>query len=392
MIIPRLALRNLLGAGLRTWLNVLVLSFAFVAIIWTQGLYIGMNDQAEQAQIEAEYAGGQYWQEKYDPFDPLSLQDAHGLIPPVLQQMIDKKQATPILIVQGAIYPNGRVQSVQIKGIDPKQDLISIPSQFLRGEREELPALIGSRMAENSGLKVGDLVTIRWRDAQGTFDARDVLIVQVMKTSVQSVDLGQIWVPLSELQTLAQMQNEATITVIASHTDTESLPMVSGWEFKGLDFLLSDIKALVQSKTVGASIMYIMLLLLAMLAIFNTQVLSIFRRKKEIGTLVALGFTKGQVIRLFTLEGAMHGLLAAGMAAIYGIPMLVYFAHKGWALPDAYDSYGFAIGEKLFPVYSVGLIMGTAALVFLVTTIVSFMPTRKIAKLKPTEALRGRIS
>ena len=390
MIIPRLALRNLLGAGLRTWLNVLVLSFAFVAIIWTQCLYIGMSDQVEQAQIEAEYAGGQLWHEKYDPFDLLSLQDAHGIIPPSLQQMIEKKQATPVLVVQGAIYPNGRIQSVLIKGIDPGQTLISLPSHFLQEEREELPALIGSRMAESSGLKIGDLVTIRWRDAHGTFDARDVLIVQIMKTSVQSIDQGQIWVPLAKLQALAQMENEATFTILASNS--EAVPEVPGWEFKNLDFLLRDIKELVQGKTVGASIMYVMLLLLAMLAIFNTQVLSIFRRKKEIGTLVALGFTKGQVIRLFTLEGALHGLLAAGMAAIYGIPLLVYFATKGWALPDVYDSYGFAIGEKLFPVYSVGLIVGTTILVFLVTSIVSFMPTRKIAKLKPTEALRGRIS
>ena len=304
--------------------------------------------------------------------------------------MIEKKQATPVLVVQGAIYPNGRIQSVLIKGIDPGQTLISLPSHFLQEEREELPALIGSRMAESSGLKIGDLVTIRWRDAHGTFDARDVLIVQIMKTSVQSIDQGQIWVPLAKLQALAQMENEATFTILASNS--EAVPEVPGWEFKNLDFLLRDIKELVQGKTVGASIMYVMLLLLAMLAIFNTQVLSIFRRKKEIGTLVALGFTKGQVIRLFTLEGALHGLLAAGMAAIYGIPLLVYFATKGWALPDVYDSYGFAIGEKLFPVYSVGLIVGTTILVFLVTSIVSFMPTRKIAKLKPTEALRGRIS
>ena len=53
MIIPKLALRNILGAGLRTWLNVVVLSFAFVAIIWTQGLYEGMNAQAERASVDA---------------------------------------------------------------------------------------------------------------------------------------------------------------------------------------------------------------------------------------------------------------------------------------------------------------------------------------------------
>ena len=52
MMIVRLAFRNILGAGMRTWLNVLALSFAFVTIIFLQGLYDGMNDQSEQADPE----------------------------------------------------------------------------------------------------------------------------------------------------------------------------------------------------------------------------------------------------------------------------------------------------------------------------------------------------
>ena len=59
------------------------------------------------------------------------------------------------------------------------------------------------------------------------------------------------------------------------------------------------------------------MLLMAMLAVFDTQVLSIFRRQKEIGTYVALGMTRGQVVGLFTLEGAMHSVLAALVGAVY---------------------------------------------------------------------------
>ena len=61
-------------------------------------------------------------------------------------------------------------------------------------------------------------------------------------------------------------------------------------------------------------------------------------------------------------------------------------------MPAATDSYGFALGEKLFPIYSVGLVLGTTLLVMIVTTIASFLPTRKIAKLRPTDALRGKMS
>jgi ABC-type lipoprotein release transport system permease subunit len=390
VIIPKLALRNLLGAGLRTWLNVVVLSFAFVVIIWTQGLYEGMNAQAERASVDAALGGGQYWQEKYDPLDVFSLEDAHAIVPDSLRAMIAANRATAILVVQGTLYPKGRIHPVMIKGIDPDQQLLSLPSHFLKTGEDRFPALIGSRMAKSTGLKVGDTVTMRWRDAHGTFDARDVEIVQVMKTIVPSIDQGQVWIPLDRLRILAGMEEEAGLVVVAQ--GALERPEAPGWVFRDLDFLLSDIKQLVRMKSAGAAILYFVLILLAMLAIFDTQVLSIFRRKKEMGTLMAFGFTRGRVIRLFTLEGALHGVLAAIVAALYGIPFLTWFARRGWALPEAMDSYGFAIGEKLFPVYSAGLVVATTLLVLMITTIVSFLPTRKIAKLKPTDALRGRMS
>jgi putative ABC transport system permease protein len=61
-------------------------------------------------------------------------------------------------------------------------------------------------------------------------------------------------------------------------------------------------------------------------------------------------------------------------------------------MPEVVDTMGFALGEKLYSTYSVGLVVGTIFLVLMVTTIVSFLPTRKIAKLKPTDALRGKLS
>jgi putative ABC transport system permease protein len=390
MIIPRLALKNLLGAGLRTWLNAVVLSLSFVLIIFLQSLYKGMGDQAKQAKIDTEFGGGQYWHESYDPFDPLTLEDAHGVVPGPLQEKIDEGKATPILVAQATVYPEGRLRTILLKGIDPQQSVVNLPSKFLEQEGEDIPALIGTRMARNTGFKLGDMVTVRWRDVKGTFDARDFQITQVMKTSVSTVDQGQIWIPLEKMRELMGMENESSLVVIAKNT--EEIPGVTGWNFKSLEFLLADIESLVKTKTAGGSIMYIFLLSLAMLAIFNTQVLSIFRRRKEMGTMMAMGFTRSKVIQLFTLEGAMHSVLAAIIAAIYGIPFLVWFSKTGWALPEATEDFGFALGEKLFPIYSVGLVLGTVILVLLVTTIVSFLPTRKIAKLKPTDALRGKMT
>ncbi|MCJ7643044.1 MAG: FtsX-like permease family protein [Candidatus Aminicenantes bacterium] len=390
MIVLKLASKNLLGAGLRTWLNVFVLSLAYVLIIFTQGLLEGMNKQAEEAMIASEVGGGQYWHPAYDPYDPLSLPDAHEPVPGGLRSLAEAGKAAPVLVIQGTIYPGGRLFTVLVKGIEPGQTVLNIPTSFLDAAGDDIPVLIGNRMAKATGLKAGDTVTLQWRDARGTFDARDATVVQVMTTSVQTIDAGQIWIPLARLRAMTGLEGEATFVILAQGA---ARPFEAGaWIFKSRDDFLADVRALVESKTAGSSILYAIFLALAMLGIFDTQVLSIFHRRKEMGTLMALGFTRGRLIRLFTLEGALNGVLAMLVASAYGIPLLTWMARTGWALPGDTDSYGFAIGERLFPSYGAGLVAGTTILVLLTTTVISFLPTRKIAKLKPTDALRGRMT
>lgn len=390
MLILKLAYRNMIGAGLRTWLNVVALSFAFVAIIFLQGVYDGMNDQVERATIEAWYGGGQYWQEFYDPYDPFSLNNAHAVLSPGLSQLVHRKEATPILIRQGTIYPQGRFRNIALKGIDPHQQIIAIPSSQLVADSSIIPALIGTRMAKHTGLKKGDYITVQWRTVHGTFDAREVKIAGVFQTTVQEIDNDQLWIPLAQLQQITEMPDEATLVII-KQGKTE-FPIIPGWKEKNLDLLLADLHAMVKMKSIGGSIFYTILLLLAMLAIFDTQVLSIWHRRKEMGTLMALGMTRTQLIGLFTLEGSFHGILAAMVGALYGIPLLSLFARNGWPLPKSTDDFGIAFGDRIFPVYSIGLIAGTTLLVLTVTAIVSFLPTKKIATLKPTDALRGKLT
>jgi putative ABC transport system permease protein len=391
MAIPKLAFRNLLGGGTKTWLNALVLSLAFVTIIWGQSLFEGVDKQGSKLLMDMEAGAGQYWASGYDPYDPFTLQDAHRVLSGPVKTLADEGRATPILIVQGTIYPGGRMQSILLKGIDPGQSVLSFPSSSLKAGNHDIPALIGTRMAKSAGLAKGDTVTVRWRDARGAFDAKDLLIVDIFQTEVQVIDLGQVWVPLETLRSMAGMAGQATIVVVAKGFGPA--PAADGWTFQGLDVLLSDIKTLVRAKSIGFSIFYTTLMCLAMLALFNTQVLSIWRRRKEIGTLMALGMTRLRVIVLFTLEGTLLSVLAAAVGAVYGIPLLLYMAKYGWTLPSGQaDSFNLALSNKIYPSYTIGLIVVTAVIVLITTTVVSYLPARKIAKLKPTDALRGRLS
>jgi putative ABC transport system permease protein len=215
------------------------------------------------------------------------------------------------------------------------------------------------------------------------------MIAGIFSTTVPSVDGGQVWIPLDRLQQMMMLPGEATLAVVKNRENTWS--DVKGWNFKTQGMLLEDIDKIIRTKTVGGAVIWGILLMLAMLAVFDTQVLSIFRRQKEIGTYIALGMTRRQVVALFTAEGALHSVLAALLGALYGIPLLALQASKGIALPATSKDYGISMADRIYPQYSIGLILSTIIIIMLTTTIVSYWPSKKISKMKPTDALRGKV-
>jgi putative ABC transport system permease protein len=212
MLILRLAFRNIVGAGLRTWLNVFVLSAAFVMIVWVQGMIEGMNRTIMTFKIDTDLGGGQYWSRSYDPYDPLTYEDSHTPLSDGLVSLLSSGDATPVLITTGAIYPQGRIRSTIIVGMDPDQQILNLPSHGLSPDGDGgVPAMIGSEMARETELDVGDYVTVRWRDANGTFDADEVRIAQIVDFAVPGMDRGQIWLPLGELQRMLVVPGEARL-------------------------------------------------------------------------------------------------------------------------------------------------------------------------------------
>ena len=99
----KMAYRNLVGAGLRTWLNVIVLSFSFLVIIWMKGIITGWNHQAKVDMTNWEIGEGQYWQEGYDPHDPFTFTDSHAPVPEEFLGEIERGDMEPSLIAQGTI-------------------------------------------------------------------------------------------------------------------------------------------------------------------------------------------------------------------------------------------------------------------------------------------------
>jgi len=391
MLLVKLAFRNITHAGLRTWLNVIVLSIAFVLIVLTEGLYDGMSTQVKDAEIDSNVGGGQFWQKDYNPYDPFSLEKSHSEIPTNLKNEIKKGNASALLIISAAIFPRNLIQSVSLKGIDPNQKIVNLPTSILSEESDTnvIPGLIGSRMAKSVGLQAGDYVSARWQNIKGTFDAGDIKIVKVVEINVPSIDKGQIWIPLGKLRKMMQAPEQATI--ITLNKNINKIPEGTGeWILKDHNYLLKDLNENISRKRIYSNFMFSLLVGMALLAVFDTQVLSIFRRRKEIGTLMALGMTKWSVIFLFTLEGCLIGILSFIAGSVYGFPILTYLAKEGLVLPRMIERSQFAVLLTLYPKYGVKLYILTGLILFVSVIIVSFLPARRITKLKPTDAIKGK--
>jgi len=196
---------------------------------------------------------------------------------------------------------------------------------------------------------------------------------------------------LGDLREMMHAPGEATLVVLAKGLD--SMPRGnSTWIHHSQDDLISFITEAFKMDAGSTYGIVGLILAMALLAIFDTQALAVFRRRKEMGTLMALGMARRNLISLFTIEGALHGALSLVVGAIYGIPLLALTVAKGIPIPDMGESVGYALPTTMYPTYGIPLWAGSTLLVLIAVTIVSYLPTRRISGLKPTDALRGKLS
>ena len=160
-------------------------------------------------------------------------------------------------------------------------------------------------------------------------------------------------------------------------------------DFETVDELIADILNLIENDRKYAKIFWVILIFLAGIGVFNTQILNVFKRQKEIGTLMALGMTAAQVVGLFTLEGSMAALLSVVVALILGTILFAWFQSVGLDITHLAESTIPVHENILLDIHS-GEVISTMIIIVCVMVLVSWLPVRKITRLDPTLALRGR--
>ena len=113
------------------------------------------------------------------------------------------------------------------------------------------------------------------------------------------------------------------------------------------------------------------------------------KRQREIGTLMAFGMPPNRVVRLFTLEGSLAALTAVVVALILGTIIFAWFQSVGLDVSHLAESQ-IPIRENIFlKIKPIEVILSVVVIV-VIMILVAWAPVRKISRVNPTQALRGR--
>ena len=275
---------------------------------------------------------------------------------------------------------------VAIRGIEPESylRLIALKEKITSGSAEltSTDIVIGSKLAQDLGVKTGDKLTLQAASGVST-----VLFVSgIFDFGNQGQNSGSVYVALRTAQSLLGLPGGATSLQlkVAAPFEAEALALqiaaqpnikVESWIETNAEFF----KAL-SGQTLSFFMIRLFVGLTAALGIASVLVVSVVQKSKEIGILRATGTTRGQILGVFLLQGAILGLLGS----VFGSVM-------GWGFLTAWR--GFAVNDEGVPFFTLeaGPILYTYVAIgaTLVGTLSALFPAQRAARLDPAVAIRG---
>jgi putative ABC transport system permease protein len=336
-----LALRNIFRNKRRTLITFLAIISGAVAIIvfggYVEYTYWGLREMVINTQFGHIQLYKKGYMEKgvsepgkYLIKDPDSVERAISVFPNIkYMRMVSSR-----LSFSGLISTGEKTVACMGIGIDPERekemsyfDSIVAGQQLASGMQEEV--VIGGELMKALGAKVGDNVTILTNTVAGVINAADVQVVGAAQTGTKEYDNVFVKLPIKFVRRILNTESAEKILILLDKT--EEVPTVAPLiqkviDDKGLDLelqtwdKLADIYHQVVTLYEGIfNVMKIIICLIVFFSIANTMSMSIFERTKEIGTLRAIGTTRGGITKLFLMEGVLIGILGGILGILFGI-------------------------------------------------------------------------
>lgn len=398
-----LALKNIIRYKRRTTLTFLVISFGIAFFILMYGMVSGAKDKSIENIINFDTAHLKIRSKNYDPDKPFSLKN---LIPEPdkIEKVLSAKKYIKSFTSRIrflAELDNGEISTpVEVIGIEPQRDksVFSLLNFLSEGILNSNGVAIGKNLAQEMEIKVGDYVYITFKNALGMYDSIELLVSGIIDAPDPSVNYSSAFITLN---TANEIIGTAGVTEIAVKTDNykkykeyekdlkKSLPayQILNWRKLGEAAI-----AAAEADTITTYIYVFFIAVIALVGIINTLLMSVLEKKREIGTLKALGMTNKEVSALFVFEGTMIGFFGSVFGVILGVLLNWYFVVHGIDYSSFVKDIGGNIGYQVMGVvkskWNVTAMIIAVTITVITSAIASYIPARKASKMQPAECLR----
>jgi lipoprotein-releasing system permease protein len=286
-----------------------------------------------------------------------------------------------------AIRGEGR-NSVAVAGVDlARYDrIVDLRDKLVAGELRLAPGemLVGVELARDLGATVGDRITLATGGASDS--GEQYRISGTLDLGNRELNRRTVYLPLRTAQSLYGLPGGVTsidlrvrdvfsADAVALTVSSVTPLLVESWMTTN-----SQLLGALNAQSASTAIIRVFVSIVVMLGIASVLVVAVVQKTREIGILRAMGASRGQMTRVFLLQGSMVGLagslLGAALAAAL-VFMFTTFVRGG-------------DGSALFPiVLTARLLISACAVATLCGTLAAIAPARRAAALDPALAMRA---
>lgn len=317
------------------------------------------------------------------------------------QAIVAKPHVTvlaPRLSLSGLVSRGESTLSFIGEGVDPSAEsdlsraLLITDGENLSPE-DPTGVIVGRGLAENLGVRVGDVIVLLANTSAGGLNAAEVRVRGTFSTVTKAYDDAALRLPISTAQQLLRVSGAHAWVLLLDDT-RHTAPIVEALrkEFNGKSFefipwwQLADFynkSAALMSRQV--TVIKIIIAVLIILSISNTLLMSVMERTGEIGTSMALGVTRMQVLRQFLTEGILLGVLGGLGGAVVGSVLGGIVSAIGFPIPPPPGmAREFPGGIRVTPL----LVADAFTLAVATTLAAGIYPAWRASRLQIVDALR----
>ncbi|MEQ8226648.1 MAG: lipoprotein-releasing ABC transporter permease subunit [Rhodospirillales bacterium] len=257
-----------------------------------------------------------------------------------VRDLRDVVSVTPLIEGQAMATANGTAQGALVRGIRPN-DLTRrklIADNITRGSVDNFTpggknVVIGERLAQKMGLRVGDKITLispkGSATAFGTVPRTAAYrIAATFEVGMYEYDSSFVFMDLTDAQVYFRYPKEAvsSLEVFIKDPDdalevkqriagaTKGIGRIHDWQQANASFF--------NAIQVERNVMFLILTLIILVAAFNiisSMIMLVKDKGRDIAILRTMGATRGMVMRVFLIAGASVGVIGTVAGSILGI-------------------------------------------------------------------------